>query len=65
MVCLRGESLTTQRKMHPHPTRSYLFKRIKLLTNAGEHAEAAALYEDLMTRKHLPSHGKNQSRREA
>jgi len=51
--------------MHPHPTRSNLFKRVKLLTNAGEHAEAAALYEDLMTRKDLPSHGKNQSRRDA
>ena len=59
------ESHTSQRKMQHHPTRSHLFKRVKLLTAAGEHAEALALYEDLMTRKHLPSHGNKQSRREA
>lgn len=37
--------------MHPHPSRTYLYKRVKLLTNLGEHDAAQALFADLQARQ--------------
>ena len=37
--------------MHQHPSRTHLYKRVKLLTNLGEQAEAQALFDDLQARR--------------
>ena len=37
--------------MHQHPSRTHLYKSVKLLTNLGEHAEAQALFDDLQARR--------------
>ena len=36
--------------MQTHPSSKYLYKRVRLLTNLGEHQEAQALFEDLQAR---------------
>ena len=37
--------------MVPHPSIPALYKRVRYLTNIGEHAEAAALSNDLQARR--------------
>ena len=37
--------------MAPHPYIKALYKRVKHLTNIGEHAEATALFDDLNARR--------------
>ena len=37
--------------MHNHRPRAGLYRRVKHLTNIGEHEEASALYAELLARK--------------
>lgn len=37
--------------MTPQPYEAALYKRVKYLTNIGEHAEANALFNDLQARR--------------
>ena len=37
--------------MAPHPSIPALYKRVKFLTNIGEHAEANALFNELQARR--------------
>ena len=47
MVCLQGESPAILKTMTLHPPVPALYKRVRYLTNIGEHAEATALFNDL------------------
>ena len=52
MVCSQGESpIHHSNPMNQHPSRPHLYKRVKHLTNIGEHEEASALLTDLLARK--------------
>ena len=60
MVCLQGESPAILKTMTLHPPVPALYKRVRYLTNIGEHAEAAALFDDLRSKtlKDSDRHGK-------
>jgi len=59
MVCSRGNCLMNSKPMTDHPSKKTLYKRVRQLTNIGQHAEANALFNDLQARalKDVVQHG--------